>query len=80
MDKEICIGRVNEIMELIKAKVENEASRLYSCGAIDMDQYKSDEGYRLPSVLVAAALRNVEYMYKQVSLKDIKTLRNLEKF
>jgi len=76
-DKYDALKRTNELLAKVQADTAKEIVRLVNSGAIDLAQYSSD--YRLPRILLHAALRNVANTYAPLAFDQdaYATIENL---
>lgn len=73
-----CEALVSEMAESFSSLLKKEAMRLYDSGGVDPDQYGNT--YRLPNILMSAALENLKSSYLSRDPKDRKTVANLRFF
>ena len=79
-DKYDALKKANELLAKVQAETATEMNRLITSGAIDLAQYSSD--YRLPRILLHAALRNVADKYAPLAFDQDAhaTIENLRNF
>ena len=64
----------NGLLEFLNKK----ASDILNSGAIDIEDYQDD--YRLPKLVLCAALKDARWQYEPFNDVDKKTVKNLERF
>lgn len=72
------VDRVSELFVDIEASVRKELKSLVSSGAVDLES--ADDNFRLPKILLSAALLRVAAQYEPLSPSDKALMWNLKHF
>jgi len=68
--------KINELVDAMAQEIKLTAERLGACGAVNLDDYNSDE-YVLAKILVTAATRKHSSDYAPLSAEHKRELKNL---
>ena len=73
------LENVTELIDKFAQSLKEEAGRLLSCGAVDLDDYNSEE-YALAKIIITAAIINKGDRYYPLSADYKREVKNLTKF
>jgi hypothetical protein len=76
-DKQIK-SKVKELVKTLAADIEHEAIALSRTGAVDASEF--DDDYRLPKILVTAAVESRKNGFRPLCTDDRKHVANLARF
>lgn len=72
------LGRIDELFLDVYPSLQKELKQLIRSGAVDLES--ADDNFRLPKILLSAALLRVAAQYEPLNPDDKKLMRNLKFF
>ncbi|OPX89044.1 MAG: hypothetical protein A4E53_01652 [Pelotomaculum sp. PtaB.Bin104] len=78
MEKTSCKRKIDEMLPELMNKLREECARLYSCGALNVEEY--EDNYLLPKIILCVALKNQSWQYRPLTQEGKKEAKNLERF
>jgi len=72
------LTKIGELLVQHEAQVRETAEKLLRTGAVDVADYEDD--YRLPKIILTAALADCSTMYRPLHDEDRQTVNNLRNF